>query len=156
MPDNVPTLHDPPTIGDRIMHHPELAAALLACLTGILVAWDSWAEPYRLALVPSLVGVPVGVALAVAGATVLWSSLYSLRRQVEQQGWILMITASVLLTGALVLTHSYLLLPVLTLLFPSIAIIRLAALTSIRRSNRRIEEALAKESFDDLHDGEPA
>lgn len=144
MPDNVPPLHDPPTRGDRVLHHPEIAACVFAVIAGLWVALDTWTGIFWLVQVPAMLAVPAGILLAVAGAAVLTSNWWPKCRHWEQQGWLLMVTASVALTAAMLVTHDYLLAPLLTLQWPAIAAIRLVALWSIRKSAKRISQVLAE------------
>lgn len=145
MPDNLPMPHVPPIWQDRILIHPELMAAVFAALAGVGIALDSASGAHWLVRVPWLLGVPLGLALAVSGTIAAVGIVDPTRRHVEQHGWHILIVTAMMLAGVLTYTHTYRLVVLLSVQWAAIGAVRAFALASIRAQERRIVAVLGRD-----------
>lgn len=141
MPDNKPLPHDPPTVVDRLLNHPELAAAVFAAVAGVGLIFDSGWEHHALVRVPWMLGVPVGAVLFVAGVLASVGIIYPRFHHLEQHGWHLLVSAAFILAVVLTYTHAYRLVIWLVLMWAAIGLVRAVALHRIREADRRIYAA---------------
>lgn len=150
MPDNHPEPHVPARWHDRLEHHPEAAVALMSALAGVGLILDTWAHATPVVMVPWSLGIPIGAVMVVAGVLAAGGALLRPWRHLEQHGWHLLISTSLILTAALSYTHAFRLVWWLTLMVAAVGLVRTVALARMRKTHRTIGDAIIRAEGGDL------